>query len=334
MQPNPSTKISKANTYLLWMFPLLAAMLTGCATVLPDVKDADIAFGLMGDTPYSEVQVQQLDALIEDMNSQKLAFVVHVGDIVSGNGLCTDEWFEARQRQFQKLRHPFILLPGDNDWVDCHRGGFDPLDRLNKVRQLFHSGERSIGQQTIQLERQSSNPRFAEYREHVRWSSGGVMFVGLNVQGSNNNLGRTAEMDLEHHKRMTAVLTWLQESMALADQHQVAGVVILAQANPSFDKSSDSSGEKSDGFKSFRDALQAHAKRFGKPMLFVHGDTHWYRQDHPLSDPINGKLIKNFVRIEVPGSPFVRWLKAGINSTSRNVLTVSPMPAPIAAVNP
>jgi len=307
---------------------LLAALLGGCSAPLPYARAGDIVFGLMGDTPYSEAEVKQLDALIDDMNAQELAFVVHVGDITSGRGPCTDAWFESRQRQYQRLRHPLILLPGDNDWVDCHRSGFDPMERLDKMRRLFHSGDASIGQRTIRLERQSSDPRFADYREHVRWITGNVVFIGLNVQGSNNNLGRTPAMDEEYRRRMTAVLAWLDSSMALASERKLAGAVIAVQANPDFEGRYRRKPGVGDGFEEFRNALRRHALRFGRPTLFVHGDTHMYRQDRPLADPATGRPIENFIRVEVPGSPQVRWLKAGIDSLRPEVFSVSPAPPP------
>jgi len=311
---------------------LLSVLLAGCAAPLPNVAatGADLPFALMGDTPYNDAEVRALDALIDDMNGQELAFVVHVGDITSGRGPCTDAWLEARQRQYQRLRHPLILLPGDNDWVDCHRSGFDPMERLDKMRRLFHSGDSSIGQRTIGLERQSSNLRFAEYREHVRWIADGVVFIGLNVQGSNNNLGRTAAMDQEHARRMAAVLAWLDESMALAAERGLAGAVILAQANPDFEGRYRRREGVGDGFESFRTALRAHALRLGKPILFVHGDTHMYQQNQPLNDPATGKPIANFVRVEVPGSPQVRWLKAGISRERAEVFSITPAPPPTA----
>ncbi len=318
----------KPNSPASWLLlaALVAALLAGCATPLPNVANADLAFALMGDTPYNDAEVRALDALIDDMNAQDLAFVVHVGDITSGRGPCTDAWFEARQRQYQRLRHPFILLPGDNDWVDCHRSGFDPMERLNKMRQLFHAGEESIGQRTIRLERQSSNPRFAEYREHVRWVAADVVFVGLNVQGSNNNLGRTPEMDEAHRRRMAAVLAWLDESMTLAAQRQLAGAVVMVQADPDFEGRTRRRPGVGDGFEAFREALRAHALRFGKPILFVHGDTHLYEQDQPLNDPSTGKPIANFVRVVVPGSPQVRWLRAGISRERSGVFAITSAP--------
>jgi hypothetical protein len=305
---------------------ILVALLAGCAMPLPDTSAEEVDFALMGDTPYSAAEAKQLDALIDDMNARDLAFVVHVGDITSGRGPCTDAWFEARQRQFQRLRHPFIFLPGDNDWVDCHRSGFDPMDRLNKMRQLFHSGDSSIGQRTIVLERQSSDARFAEYREHVRWFAGNVVFIGLNVQGSNNNLGRIQAMDQEYARRMAAVYAWLGESMALATQRGLSGAVILAQADPDFEGRYRRRPGVADGFAEFREALRAHALRFGRPVLFVHGDSHWYQQDRPLDDPATAKPIANFVRVIVPGSPQVRWLRAGISHGRGELYAITPAP--------
>jgi len=307
----------------------LAALAAGC-TALPATDGSEVTFALMGDTPYSEREVRLLDALIDDLNAQDLAFVVHVGDITGGRGPCTDAWFDARQRQFNRIRHPFVLVPGDNEWVDCHRSGpFDPLERLDRIRALFHSGDESLGQRRMKLERQSADPggRFGEYHEHVRWIVDRVVFVGLNVQGSNNNLGRTPQMDEEERHRMAAVRAWLDESVALALSRGLDGMVVMVQADPDFG----GTGRRTpDGFAEFRDMLRDAALRFRKPFLFVHGDTHVYRQDRPLADPSTGKTIANFVRLEVPGSPQVAWLKAGISHALPGLFSVSPAPLPFA----
>ena len=309
---------------------LLAVLLAGCAAPLPYPAERDLAFALMGDTPYNAAEVRALDDLIDALNGEDLAFVVHVGDITAGRGPCSDAWFEARKAQFQRIRHPFVLIPGDNDWVDCHRSGFDPLERLGRFRQLFHSGDDSLGARTMRLERQSSEPRFGEYREHVRWIAAGVVFVGLNVQGSNNNLGRTKQMDEEHRRRMRAVRAWLDESIDLAARRGLAGAVILVQADPDFEGRLRHRPGVPDGFVEFRDALREAALRFGKPVLFVHGDGHFYRQDQPLADPSTRKPIGNFFRVEVPGSPQVRWLKGGIGRERPGVFAVTPAP-PVAS---
>ena len=73
----------------------------------------------MGDTPYTEGEVRRLDTLIEDLNKEEVAFVVHVGDIGSGGTACNDAWLQARKLQFARIKHKLIVIPGDNEWVDC-----------------------------------------------------------------------------------------------------------------------------------------------------------------------------------------------------------------------
>ena len=99
----------------------------GCAHAVPPPEPA---FGVLGDAPYNEAEVARVDALIDQMNAQPLAFVVHVGDIGSSTHACTDDWLLKRKAQFARLRHPFILIPGDNEWSDCR----DPLRRLERSR--------------------------------------------------------------------------------------------------------------------------------------------------------------------------------------------------------
>ena len=293
------------------------------APLLPPAKGA-FTFALMGDTPYSAIEASALDAIIREMNGEDLAFVIHVGDITAGNGPCTDDWFEARKRQFDGIRHPFIIVPGDNDWVDCYRSGFDPTERLKKFRALFESGDASLGLQTIPLERQPG--RYSEYREHMRWVAADVLFVGLNVQGSNNNLGRTPAMDAEYGRRMAAVFAWLDDSVALAQRRGLAGMVIFTQADPDFEGKFKRKPGAPDGFAEFRKALLADALKFGKPILFVNGDTHLFRLDHPLRDPATGKPLDNFTRVIVFGSPFTRWVRAGIDPSSPQLFEISRSP--------
>lgn len=304
---------------------VLAACTAHIPPPLPSAFNPPIRFALVGDTPYDEGEAAALDTMIDQMNREDLAFVIHVGDITSGKGPCSDEWFEARKRQFERSRHPFVIVPGDNDWLDCHRTGFDPMERLKKFRDSFESGDTSLGARRIRLERQSDldAARFPEYREHLRWIAGDVLFVGINVQGSNNNLGRTRAMDAEHRSRMAAVFAWLSDSLRLAREHGVAGMLVFAQGDPDFERKTP---RKQDGFAGFRDALRDLALEFGKPVLFVNGDTHFYRLDKPLADPRTGRPIENFTRVVVFGSPQTRWIRAGIDAATPLLFELSPVP--------
>ena len=306
---------------------LLLVLAGGTAHIpppLPSGGPATLRFALIGDTPYSAAEAAALDSMIAEINREDLAFVIHVGDITGGRGPCTDEWLEARKRQFEKFRHPFVIVPGDNEWVDCHRTGFDPMERLSKFRELFESGDTSLADPSLKLERQSGP--YGEYREHMRWIAANVLFVGVNVQGSNNNLGRTPAMDAEYRARMAAVFAWLEDSVQLAEKRRVAGIVIFAQGDPDFEGKMRRKG--SNGFAEFRNALRDLALRFGKPVLFVNGDTHLYKLDQPIADPATGRPLHNFTRVVVFGSPQTRWIRAGIAPSSPQLFQVSPVPQP------
>ncbi|MFZ4779587.1 MAG: hypothetical protein ACOYM3_29855, partial [Terrimicrobiaceae bacterium] len=213
---------------------LFALLLCACSSQ-PPIPSGGWTFAIMGDTPYDAREEALLGPMIGQMNNENLAFVVHVGDIISGRGNCSDAVLAQRKAVFAQFAHPFVLLPGDNDWTDCHRGGYDPLERLDKFRSLFHGDKDSLGGRTMPLVRQGDlDPRYKEYREHVRWQWNGVLFVGLNVQGSNNNLGRTAQMDAEYRRRMDATFEWLDEAVkkAIDTAKTVKDLEDLLKKNP------------------------------------------------------------------------------------------------------
>ena len=172
-------------------------------------QDGSFQFGLIGDMPYTHVQEQQYQRVLAALNTVDLAFVVHVGDTQNDPrgyypnpsvGLlpCTDENYKTIFDLFQSMRNPFILTPGDNDWADCHlvrEPKIDPLERLAKVRAMFYPDGRSLGQRNIPVESQSKDAQFNKYRENLRWTIGGVTFATLHIVGSNDNSGRTPEMD-------------------------------------------------------------------------------------------------------------------------------------------
>jgi hypothetical protein len=247
-------------------------LLAGCAAQPPTPADA-LVFGVLGDAPYNEGEVERLDAVIDRMNAERLAFVVHVGDIGSSELACSDQWLRERKRQFERIRHPFLLIPGDNEWSDCA----DPMERLRQWRSLFC-------RPSLKVERQSG-----EYCEHVRWEAEGWVFVALNVPGRDNHLRHP-----EHGPRMQAVFAWLNEAAALAANGK--GLVVLMQANPF-------TTAPRDGFAPLRDRLRDLGARYPRRIILIHGDTHLYRDDEPLP---------GVRRIEVWGSPFVDWTRLAL----------------------
>lgn len=235
----------------------------------------------MGDMPYSQPQANLLEDLVDRVNAEPLAFVVHVGDITSGRGPCGDEWMEARKKQFARFKAPFVLLPGDNDWTDCHREGMDPRERLESWRRLFCV--------PVALD---AFVRQGKYCENVRWIAGNRVFVGLNVQGSNNNLNRDPE---EMGERMPVVFEWLDEAARLARDRE--GLVVLMQANPFLKPRFGGAN----GFDGILGKLRELGRAMPGRVLLVHGDTHSFKDDEPLP---------GLRRVEVYGSPYLRWLRA------------------------
>jgi hypothetical protein len=200
---------------------------------------------VLGDTPYSDAEVERLDRLIDEINSQPLAFVVHVGDIGASAQACADGWLLQRKAQFGRIRHRFVLVPGDNEWSNCP----NPVARLERWRQIF-----------------CETPR--EFCEHRRWETAGWIFVTLNVPGHDNNLQHP-----EHGPRMRAVMGWLDEAAAAAQGKN--GLIVLMQANPFFTW-------PRDGFAELRNRLEALAAASPGKVVLIHGDTHLYRDDEPL----------------------------------------------------
>jgi len=340
---------------------------------VPSVGKA-FEFGVIGDMPYTAKQEAEFPNLINDMNEANLAFVVHVGDfwwdsrgymraragVTGALRPCYDETFKNRRDLAQSFKHPFILTPGDNEWTDCHKekpSSHDPLERLSKLREMFFQGEQSLGQRTLQLTRQSNNPKYAKFRENVRWTHGGVVFVTLHIVGSNNNLGRTPEMDAEYSERNAANLVWMKQAFDLTKRDGSKAIVIFIQANPNFERDfpgrslrfldlnrserrklvktlREEHGMSGSGYSDFLKALKTETVAFGKPVVLMHGDTHYFRIDKPMvvRNPSKkgrrgkgrrrrGRRIENFTRVETFGNPYTHWVRVIVDSKDRNVFT-------------
>jgi hypothetical protein len=281
--------------------------------------DGAFRFALIGDMPYGPEGEAKFPAVIADINADRtLAFVAHDGDIKNGSSLCSDAMFANRLELFNSFAAPLIYVPGDNEWTDCHRannGAYDPLERLAHLRALFFPTDDSLGSRTMTLERQSANPLYADYPENVRWVVKNVMFAGLHVVGSNNNRGRTPAADLEYAARNTATLAWLHETFAIATERGHKAVMLVIQANLSFDLPP----AQRTGFNDFVAALQAETIAFGLPVVLVHGDSHYFRIDKPMIATTSGRRVENFTRVETFGENDNHWLHVTVAPGNPNV---------------
>jgi hypothetical protein len=325
-----------------------------------DVRQNAFTVALWGDTPYSAAEISKLPALIADINAAKVAFSVFDGDIKSGSSRCDNVVYTDAIDRFNTFRAPMVYVPGDNEWTDCHRinnGSYNALERLSFLRQTMFAEEQSFGQRTLLLEHQG--PLGGLYAENTRWTYGDVVFLGLNIPGSNNNkvgtgftttdcvfpapplapktLRTQAECDAdnaEYLARDAANISWLHDSFVLAKSRGLKGVMVVIQADMSFDLPETETfnerlhgpGFDIDGYDNFIAALIAETKAFTGQVVLVHGDIHFFKVDKVLVDQAH--LIPNFSRVETFGSPNVHWVKATIDPRSPNLFRFEPMIVP------
>ena len=262
---------------------------------------AQFAFGALGDTPYNRDEEPQLVAMIGEMNRQRLAFAVHVGDIKDSRTACSDELYRQRRTAFALSHHPFFYTPGDNEWSDCDRtawGRREPLERLGKLRELFFAQDASLGQRPLRAQRQTAKG----YPENMRWVVEDMIFATLNVPGPDNNRAR---MPAESKRRTAALLAWMRETFALARERKLPALGLALQADLWIGSSA---------YAELLAALADEARRYEGEVLLIHGDTHWFRFDRPLVDPYSGQRVQNVTRLEVYGSPFVNWIYVTVNT--------------------
>ena len=287
----------------------------------PKSKPMKFEFALIGDTPYDEAQETNLfPNLVADLNRAKIAFVIHDGDFKSGATPCSDELFERRLQQFQTFKHPLIYLFGDNEWSDCGHtktDKTDPMERLETLRAMFCVGEESLGQRRIPLTRQNADPDHAIYRENILWTKGSVVFLGLNVPGNSNNFGQP-----EYSPRNAANLSWMKRGFDLARDGGFQAIMIIIQANPHFELGATNSLRR--GFNDMLKLLEKETVAFAKPVVLVHGDSHYYRIDQPLLGKHSGRRLENFTRVETFGNPDNHWIRVSVNPRDPNFFTYRP----------
>src|SRR5262249_40583599 len=194
----------------------------------------------------------------------------------------------------------------------------------------FTSTDQSLGQKTLTLTRQSDEGGvYALYSENVRWTHGPVVYLGLNVQGSNDNYpypdtdaegGPTvpvrspAEIDRQRNEeiaRKAASLHWLAEGFDYAKSVHAKGVLIDWQADPNFNnEQAQTNTHEYDRFADYINALRTLTESFDGQVALVHGDSHYFKMDKPLNRSTGGGVLTNFTRVETFGARNTHWVRA------------------------
>jgi len=304
--------------------------------------------GLFGDMPYNDLGRSQYPALLNSINDAHVAFSIFDGDLKSGgDGPCADSLYTTSIANFNRLRQPLVWVPGDNDWTDCWgRYGpgtapySDPIERLQHERHLFASTSQSLGQRTLKLTRQSGYP------ENVRWVYGPVVYIGLNVQGSNDNypyhdtdaenptapIRSDAEIQRQRDEetaRKQAVLAWLDQGFQYANRIGAKGVLIDWQADPNFNNEQHLTNPHDyDAYADYVDAVRSETEAFDGQVALVHGDSHYFKVDKPLNRSSGGGVLANFTRVETFGARNTHWVSATIDPRNPNLFVFEPQIVP------
>ena len=208
--------------------------------------------------------------------------------------------------------------------------------------------------------------------ENRRWTYRDVTYATLNIQGSCDNRCDNNPDPTEADARRAANIAWMRETFQVARSRRSAAVMIIAQGNPGFDRTDPTRAplrdpktlvelsvvSAQDGFKEFMVALRDEVKAFLRPVVFVHGDTHYFRIDKPLYDdfpadssvptpvnttpaaPAQARRIENFTRVETFGDNAftganavfdnnnVHWVKVLVDPDTREVFAFQPQIVP------
>ena len=322
----------KIRFVLLRLASLVAGLLLAGPLGTAQPEAAPFAFVAFGCLPYTATpdSAAGYSRLIAEVNRLAPAFSVHLGDTMSSGEKATDALLLQRRAEFNSFTGALVYTPGDNEWTDTHAekaGGFAPLERLARIREIYFKEERSLGQKPIPLVTQRRDARFAKFVENARWTHGGVMFATVHVVGSRNNRQPNipGAMD-EYRDRDEANTAWLRATFAEATKSGAPGLALFFQAAP-FIEAGDRPGY-ADGFEHFLKTTEELARAFAKPVLLVHADEHRYRLDFAMRFHSAGEPVPNVTRIESFGANNMHAVVVAVDPGSQQVFLPGPLLIP------
>ncbi|MCK0146569.1 metallophosphoesterase [Arenibacter sp. F26102] len=235
----------------------------------PSEQITPISFTAIGDVPYNNEQRDGLIQIISRHNAiDPSEFVIHVGDIKPGALDCDEEVYLDVADILKTFKVPTFIVLGDNEYNDCENP-VQGLEYWNKHFLHFNENWSFEPHITYQTERP----------ENFSWMENKVLFIGVNLVGSQ------VHDSIEWQNRLTQngqwVKTLLEEQKSSVDAMVVFGHANIVEAGP-------------DKFKPFTDLFRAAAQSFGKPVLMVQGDGHFWIKDKPWQE-------QNITRLQIDG---------------------------------
>ena len=236
------------------------AVCSSATVTVSVVGHQSITFSTIGDVPYSTSEIPELQAHLDNHNLYSPSeFFVHLGDIKSGSAPCVESWYQGVAGQLGGLAVPTFVVPGDNEWADCA----DPavgwqywMDNFFQIEDRFCAPP--------SVSRQSVRP------ENFSFVEDGVLFIGI-------NLIRGFVAEGEEPARLQDNADWVSDRLSTLGP-SVRAAVIFAQAAPFTNP--------------FSDQFESAATDFGKPVLYLMGDGHFWIDDRPYPSTQNIRRIQ------------------------------------------
>jgi hypothetical protein len=284
--------------------------------------------------------------LRDSINDSNPYFSFHVGDYKFQTSPCYGNKYMKRFEDLvNSVKAPVFLSLGDNDWTDCS-GHIDlqnfrivtQSSALQSVRERFYShnggGKPILGSNadswSTEVKTGGSN-----YPELQRFMYQDIMFVVVHVVGSNNNRDInsfswagiwnffsillsffTNDAQSEYQQRNAKVNGFLQTAFQEAQDVKAKGVMVVGHAHfINFNESSPSAVLYGNGFDDFWATLRTEAFSFGKPVAYIHGDSHFFKNYIPDT------ALPNLQALMVPGKDSIGWVHAEIDGDDPSVFS-------------
>ncbi len=309
------------------------------------------SFAVIANTMQSPADEAPTQRLIDAIGRERgVSFIVYDGNLKGPKEACRDALYERRHAVLETSRPALFFIPGQHDWIDCassQAGGFDPVERLDQLRQTLFGDANSMGQNAIALTRESEVSRFRPYRENVRWQTGDTVFVGLNVPSPNNHYLTAGGRNGEFEDRVIANAFWLEHAGEFAKRRDARAIVVFIQGDPDPERYERPErfawlrfgrNPRRDGFLEFKRSLVKLAQIFPGPVLVVHSDDERASAGFVIDQPLRndkGNLVTNLTRVALaPHDRLNQWIqieadfgrKPPFRVTVRDVPPQMPMP--------
>lgn len=327
---------------------ILAAALAGNARAAPasprpggDPYAFAVLSGVIASADDEPQARRLLDAIARD---RSVSFIVYEGNLKGPKEACRDQLYEQRNVLFATSRVPLVLLPGQYDWAACgtrDAGAYDPVERLDFLRQNVFTEPASPGANPLPLARESEVARFHPYRENVRWIRDDTVFIGLNAPAPNNRYLTAGGRNGEFEDRAIANAFWIDHAAEYAKRRKARALVVFLEGDPQFDRYERSERfgwlrfnrpRVRDGFREFKRALVKAAAVFRGSIVVVHPSgeplADGFRIDRPLRDD-KGELVGNLTRVAIaPHTRLTHWVRIGVDAAKQPMFNVSMQTVP------